>query len=681
MPKRKAAGQPALADNGIDKSLSYRAIPLKRAAGDQGGPATLDEATRSVEVVVSTEAPVLVFDWDRWEMVPEILLMSGCQLPDSRQIPLLDTHQRWNTSSVIGSTRDLRVEGDQLLGRAVYSSAPEAEGPYLKMREGHLTDYSVGYRYANKDCIYVPEGQTAAIDGRTFTGPVKVVRQWAPMENSTCPIGADEFAKARAATAAPSPHKEQQNMDEKLRAFLESRGLAKDATEEEAWRHLETLNVRSEETAVPGAPADAPTLDTAVRTAVRAEQERMIEIRAIAGRAGLDETKINEMIVAGKSVEEVRAAAFDHITSSTPASPGFRATVVADERDKFRSAAQDSLLLRAGRSLEKPAPGATDLRGFSLREIARESLRVAGQPVGGDVMQMVGRALTTSDFPILLGNTANLSLLAGWEGAMETWEQWCGIGSLSDFNIHTLARAGETDDLDEVGEDDEYKYGKLAETSEQVKLTTFGKLNKISRQAIINDDLGAITDAFIRRGEAAARKVGDLPYAVLVANANMGDGVALFHATHANLAVAAAITVDTLALAEDFMVSQKDVSGKSRLNIRPQFLLAPSNKRILATQVINGAVVGTQAAPGVINPYQGQIAVIGESRLKDDSATAWYLAGPKGKTVVVYFLNGNRTPYLETREGWTTDGVEFKTRIDAAAKAVDFRGLVKNPGL
>jgi hypothetical protein len=653
--------------------ITTRSLSLRLS--NDGKPATLDAATRSVEVVCSTEMPVEVWDWDRYEIVPEVLLMSGCQMPASRQVPLLNTHWRGDISSVLGSCRELRVEGDQLLGRAHYSEADEeCEAAWKKTSEGHLTDYSVGYRVL--EAYYVPAGQKQTIAGREFEGPVKVATKWKVRELSTCPIGADEMAKARAATAPPIPKHKEQDMNEKLRAFLESRGLAKTATEEEAWRFLETLNVRADE-------SGGQTEEQIRAEAARAEQGRITEIRAIAGRAGMSEEQIGGFISGNKSVEEVRKAAFDHLTSQTPQSPGFRAQIVADERDKFRAAATDSILLRANlhKDPAKPAAGALDLRGFSLRELARESLRVAGQPVGGDAMQMVGRALTTSDFPILLGGTANLALLAGWELAQESWEQWCGIGSLSDFNIHTLARAGETDDLEEVPEEGEYKYGQLSEMKEQVKLATYGKLNKISRQAIINDDLGAITDAFIRRGEAAARKVGDLPYAVLVANAAMGDGTALFHANHGNLiASGTAISVDNLGVAEDLMMSQKDIGGKRRLNIKPQFLLVPTNKRVLAVQTVNGAVVGTQALPGVINPYQGQLTVVGEARLKDDSQTAWYLAGPKGKTVVVYFLNGNRLPYLETKEGWTVDGVEFKTRIDAAAKAVDFRGLVKNPG-
>jgi hypothetical protein len=33
---------------------------------------------------------------------------------------------------------------------------------------------------------------------------------------------------------------------------------------------------------------------------------------------------------------------------------------------------------------------------------------------------------------------------------------------------------------------------------------------------------------------------------------------------------------------------------------------------------------------------------------------------------------------MEMRQGWSVDGVEYKVRIDAVAKAVDWKALAKN---
>jgi phage major head subunit gpT-like protein len=669
----------------LPRDITTRSLSLRLDAG--GAPQSLDEKTRSVDVVAATENPVPVWDWERFEIVDEVLLMSGCELPESRQIPLLNTHFRGGVESVLGSCRQLSIDGTQLVGRAFYSEAPEAASAWQKTREGHLTDYSVGYTVT--ESYYVPEGEKQTIAGRTFEGPLKVSTRWKPKELSNCPIGADEMAKVRAAMPRPDKQPKESTMNEKLRKFLESRGLAKEATEEEAWSYLEKLDIKraAAEPAVPphGSPQQK-TPDEIRDEAIRAEQDRIIEIRALCGQVGIADDKMTEFVRGGKSVEEVRKAALEHVLASTPKTPGFnpRIGMGADERDKFRSAAQDSLILRVGGKIDAPAPGASDLRGFSLRELARESLRMAGQPVGGDVLEMVGRALTTSDLPTILGNTANRSLMQGYETADETWRVWAGVGSVSDFKTNTLVRIGEMDDLDEIGEEGEFKYGSRTEGKEEYKIATYGKLFKISRQALINDDLGVLSDIPRAHGEAWARKIGDLVYAVLVANSAMGDGKALFHADHGNIGTTGLISETTMAEVIKLMKLQKDIGGKRRLNIRPQFILASAAQEGAAEIFFNSNQFtggsGTSASTRT-NPYAGnRFTRVYDARLDDADSDAWYAAGPKGKTVNVFFLGGNQSPYLETRQGWSVDGTEYKVRGDAGAKAVDWKALIYNAG-
>jgi hypothetical protein len=101
-------------------------------------------------------------------------------------------------------------------------------------------------------------------------------------------------------------------------------------------------------------------------------------------------------------------------------------------------------------------------------------------------------------------------------------------------------------------------------------------------------------------------------------------------------------------------------------------------RQFFATQLIGG--VANQ--PNLYNPYfnGGGLTSIFEHALDDHDPEQWYLAAQKGRTVKVYFLNGVQAPYLESRDGWNRDGVEWKVRIDAAAAAVDYRGLFRNAG-
>lgn len=690
------------------KDMSYRTLSV-RLAGD-GTPATLDADNRSFEVVGATESPVEVFDYERLEVVPEILLMDGCEMPGNRQIPLLDTHNRWDTASVLGSYRDMTVEQDQLLGRVFFSNTAEAESPYTKAREGHLTDFSVGYRVIESQ--WVDAGQKATIRGRSFEGPMRVTTRWRVKELSICPIGADEAAKARSKDQPNPPnHKEKTKMDPRLRAYLESRGLAGDADEATAWAYLEQLRTQDAAAAQhPGGddPPDPPArqrdrsggadvdVDQLRRQAVGDERERIIEIDAICQRAGCDDLA-RDFIVDGTPVDQVREKVMERVLSGIENGGGYghRTPVElgADAQDKFRSAASCAMLMRGGVRIADPAAGADDLRGYSLRELARHCLRNAGHSDRGNAMEMVGRALTTSDLPYILANVANKSLFEGWESADETWQLWCDVGSVSDFKTHHSPRLSEGADLDEIPDKGKYKYGERIESQEQYSIATYGKIEAITRHTIINDDLDALVVIPRSHGEMAARKVGDLPYAVLTANAAMGDGVALFNlSSHANLAESAgAPAMETMGECDKKMGTQKDLRGKRRLNIRPRYIIMPmalkgsSEVFFQSERYADSDTVATDSSLAATrrNIYSGDVFQrVYDGRLDDDSEGAWYAAAEKGRrrTVTVFFLDGVQEPYMEMQAGWTVDGVEYKVRIDAGAKAMDWRGLYKNAG-
>jgi hypothetical protein len=688
-------------ENVEKEALSYRTITIGARA--EGGPSSLDEKARSIEVVGATENPVEVWDWERFEVVREVCLMNGCVLPANRQVVLLDTHQRGGTGSVVGSYRDMHIDSvgttggsPALVGRAHFTSLPEGDEPYVKVKEGHVTDFSVGYRVSESE--WVKAGETKVIQGRKFEGPLRVTTKWVPREMSVCPLGADEMAKARADGKDYQQSKEEQKMDKKLREMLLKRGMNPDATEAEAWAFMEKITapeIRAESAAQEGmdsglrrndAVPPAPDAQEISRAVVRVERERVAEIDAMCKRFEVPDEERTRMVSGGMEIDAARKIVMDLVEKrqkEVPVMPMGGIEFGRDEGEKFRAAATDSLILRSGISqIKAPAPGADELRGYTLREMARLCLQRAGVKIPGNPMEMIGRAMMTGDFPILLAATANKSLFEGWESASESWQLWCATGSVSDFKTQTSGRASETDDLDEILEHGEYKYGTVSEAQEQYHIATFGKLFAITRQAIINDDLNALTDIPRKHGESWARKIGDLAYAVLTDNAAMGDGRALFIAAHANLGTAGVPDEITVAEAIKLMGVQKDLAGKRRLNIPALFFIAPKALEGTAEVFFNSNNFSkTNEAATRNNPYAGsRFTRVYESRLDDNSATQYYFAGPKGKTVKIFFLNGVQTPYLETKSGWTVDGVEYKVRGDAGGKAMDWKGLVRNAG-
>jgi hypothetical protein len=174
----------------------------------------------------------------------------------------------------------------------------------------------------------------------------------------------------------------------------------------------------------------------------------------------------------------------------------------------------------------------------------------------------------------------------------------------------------------------------------------------------------------------------------------MGDGHALFDETyHSNDALSgykAAPGIATIGAGILAMKSHKDIKGLRRLNIRPQFFLAPvalegtSEVFFRSDKFSDNSTVATDSsfASTRVNPYAGNYFTrVYEPRLDDDSDAAWYLAGPKGKTIKVMFLNGKRGPTLEMiQPGFSVEGFEYAVVIDAGAYAVDYRGLYRNEG-
>ena len=321
--------------------------------------------------------------------------------------------------------------------------------------------------------------------------------------------------------------------------------------------------------------------------------------------------------------------------------------------------------------------------------MAVESIALEGGVVPRNRDEMIRAAFSTQTLPQILGNVANKSLLAGYSLETASWQGWTTPGSVSDFKTQTRARDTDTFELQEIPNGGEIPYGGTSEEYETFKIATYAKNFGISRQDIINDDLGVFTTKPRKMGAKAQARVSKLVYEHFMGNPTMGDSVALFHATHSNLNTSNALDSDGLAAALKAYRNQTDSEGEP-IMVEPKYIIVPPSLENTARGLIESDLImqagSTDATITTKNLFKGTLQVIIDPRLENSnytnySTTTWYLAaaGMNADTVEVAFLNGKRVPTIQRFDnGPTVQGLTYQVYIDAGVKALDWRTVSKN---
>jgi hypothetical protein len=315
--------------------------------------------------------------------------------------------------------------------------------------------------------------------------------------------------------------------------------------------------------------------------------------------------------------------------------------------------------------------------------MARELLILRGHPVTGlSPAAIITRALhTTSDFGLIVGDTIGRTLRAAYQAAPVGIRRLGRQTTARDFRTVNKIMLGEAPILEKLNEHGEIKAGTMAEAKETYKVETFARKIGVTRQVLVNDDLGAFADLSRRMGQAAAETEAKTLVDLLEANSGNGpvmeDGDTLFHADHGNKAASGGAIADaTLSAGRLAMRSQTGLSGQ-RISATPKFLLVPPAQETTAEKWL--ATIAAAKATDV-NPFSGSLSLVVEPRLS--SATRWYVvADPSEIDGLEYaYLAGGEGPQVESKSGWDVDGVEVRVILDFGAGFIDWRGWYQNAG-
>ncbi len=143
------------------------------------------------EFVASTENEVRVFDWERFEVVREVLKMDGADVKNYERNPVvLDAHRQRGSEFIAGRST-IRFENDKLLARVTFDDAPGSTGERNArlVRKKMLRALSIGYAVrASEDAGF----------SETSGEQIVHVTEWELVEISTVPVPADPDALKRA---------------------------------------------------------------------------------------------------------------------------------------------------------------------------------------------------------------------------------------------------------------------------------------------------------------------------------------------------------------------------------------------------------------------------------------------------------------------------------------------------
>lgn len=667
-PNTDAGTRTAAAPAGVEGQVQRRGALI--------APQTYDAATHSVEATFSTGLRRSTwYGFEELEVSPE-----GCDISRVTlgQVKALDHHNDRKVDAIAGSVTEARFEGGNLVGRIVFHDTDLGRAVEGMVARGELTGISAGYTIEAMEIVGV-------VDERD----VWRVTRWTLCEVSFVSVPADQYAGVRSVgqtPGSPGVHADPQTENTDMRNRLLG-GVASAMPVP----HLDA-NADNGGGAAAVAAAQAPT-----QVEQRAASPAPI-VPAASGIGLADGLRLlGQAASFGETVEtEIRALVTDPaqtvasiesaILASAARAQGAQTSAVAagaaaraqgDQSATDRDGMVDALVSRMTGA--EPTDNGRRFRGMRIAQMMAARNGISSH----DEVEIYSRSVgmqTTSDFPLILGTAANRVLLESYKAAPQVYRTISRRRSFADFKATAMIRGGEVPNLKKLAEGGEIKHGALKEGGESVRLETYGLNISLSRQAIVNNDLGTFSDMAAQFGRSASRTEEQVAFSLILSNngngPKMADGKTFFHADHGNLAGSGAAPAEaSLDAAYQAYAEQKNLDGDP-MGYEPAILMVGSKLRVAALKLVTPITPATQADAVVIG--QNLIVVIAPW-ITDKS---WRLfTDPADLPAFVYgFLQDNEAPQVEQFERYNQDGITWKALHDFGFGAVNAAAGFKNPG-
>lgn len=670
---------------------------------------------------------------------PVVMDLTGMK-PESQNLPNFAYH---DPQRIVGHTTSVEITTRQVKAVGLISGSqdnPDVKNIGSLAKNGFKWQVSIGA--APKLVVHLERGQSEVVNGRRVEGPAYIVKQSVLREISFVPLGADGGTSATVAAAAVSQGSLEaitMGFDQWLKAkgFDNYETLGESAQKFLKAMYEDELKVGKPAAALAaagasllpaGVTAGAGTGAGLAGTLPITPADDLIERRRIAAaeaerqdaiRLACVEYKHPRITVDGKQVSlEAHAieqgwtldkTKLEALQMSRPVGPAIHCSVDAGatqevvlaaccqmlgleaKNDAFTPQIQEQAgkLVKQGIGLQWLIKQSAIANGYSERieRITQNNLKGILKAAFAPVQ---ASSSSTISLPGFLGDVTHRLVMDTFNFINQSWREIAEVDSVNDFKTVTTYRLTGDMTYERVASDGELTHGEVGETSYTNKAETYGKIFTVSRQDIVNDDLGALRQIAKRLGRGAAVGMNKVFWTEFLDNADF------FSTGNENyFADATGSSLDLTGLTKAFQLfkAQTDEEGEV-LGAEPRILLVPSVLYPAATSLMKAAEVreygsgATQKSYPTANPFAGQFKVIdspylGNASYAGSSNKAWYLlADPLDLAVIqMVFLNGQQVPNVETAEAdFNQLGIQMRGYHDLGVKKREYRGGVKMKG-
>jgi len=660
--------------------------------------------------------------------VPVVVDLAG--LEASGSVPIILDHEA-TTANTLGGTDSIVNDGRSLiLSGPVTGTSQQVRQVIEQADGGQQWQASIGAMVL--EAIEIAAGESVAVNGQQFTGPVIVARRAVLRETSVLPMGADATTSVNLAARAARLLKG--SAVPTFEEWAASKGFDV-ATLTPDQLAVITMAYEAEQTApveaAPATPAPAPVAPAPA--AVVAAGAKPMDIAAHLNRMN-EETSANLMrhntimvkasghpMIAAKAIKEnwsVDKVELEVMKANQIQATGARVTSFKTGNNAIASE-QMPLVLEAAlcvsrgqKSVEKDFKpeileaahalyrGRIGIQQVLLQAAAENGMHVApGERINTGNLREVMRAscmvraghFSTASTPGILSNVANKELRNGFEEEENVWREIAAIKSVSDFKTVTSYRLLDNMEYEQLGATGHIAHGAIGEESYTRSAKTYAKMFALTREMIINDDLGAFDDIRTRLGRGAARKLNRVVWTTFLSNAgtfwttartnyiegattNLGlDGVGL------------GLGVTAFRKRTSPLITGQPETSRMRLGGSPTKLLVPPELEHIANTLYAASNINAVKASDAnihVNKYRPIVAPeLSDSSFSGYSATAWYLFNDMMAPVDVSFLNGQQTPTIDSADAdFDQLGIQFRGYHDFGADQSEYLAGVKSKG-